>query len=215
MLPRDTTLLFQGDSITDAGRDRADTAPNQPAALGCGYAYLVTCRLLGDAPAAGLRAFNRGISGHRVPDLLERWPRDTLALAPDVLSLLIGVNDLWHKLGGRYDGSVRDFELGYRSLLEGTRRALPRARLLLCEPFVLRCGAVDARWFPEMDERRAVVPRLAREFGASLVPFQSVLDDAVGRGFAPEQLAADGVHPTLAGHQLLADAWLEVLGAAA
>jgi lysophospholipase L1-like esterase len=203
------TVLFQGDSITDTGRERSSTAANDPAGMGRGYAFLAMCRLLAERPTAGLSVYNRGISGDRVPDLTARWENDCLALAPDVLGILIGVNDIWHKLGGRYDGSVADYEQGFAQLLAQTRRALPRTHLVIGEPFVLRCGAVTERWFPEFDQRRAAAARVAREAGATFVPFQAIFDRAVGSGSSPEWWAADGVHPTPAGHQLMADAWLD------
>src|SRR5205809_3512468 len=96
-----------------------------------------------------------------ISDLAARWATDTVALAPDVLSILIGVNDFWHKLSSGYTGTVEDYEHQYTALLDDTRRALPRTRLIVLEPFVLRCGAVDDRWFPEFDQRRAAAERLA------------------------------------------------------
>lgn len=203
-------ILFQGDSITDAGRDRPRAEPNDAAAMGSGYAYLAMSRLLADRPDLELQVYNRGISGNRVPDLKARWASDCLDLKPDVLSILIGVNDQWHKLDGRYAGSVRDYEVGYRELLEATLSARPALVIVLCEPFVLRCGAVTERWFPEFTERRAAAQLLAREFALPMVPFQSVFERALSTA-RPEYWAADGVHPTAAGHQLMADAWLEVV----
>ncbi|HEU4580178.1 MAG TPA: SGNH/GDSL hydrolase family protein [Polyangiaceae bacterium] len=204
-------ILFQGDSITDAGRDRTRREVNDAQALGRGYAYLAAARLLADQPRQGLMIWNRGISGHRVPDLLARWQEDCLDLQPDVVSILIGVNDLWHKFDGRYTGTVADYEQGYRELLEQTRQALPRAEIVIGEPFVLRCGVVSSRWFPEFDQRREVAGRLAREFQTRFVPFQSSFERALTDGSPPSYWAADGVHPTAAGHQLLADTWLRVV----
>jgi lysophospholipase L1-like esterase len=204
------TILFQGDSITDTGRARGARLPNDPSAMGNGYAYLVLCRLLADHPQSGIAIYNRGVSGDQVPDLQARWQRDCLDLAPDVLSILIGVNDLWHKLEGRAEGTVAEFSNGYRRLLEDTRTALPHTRLIIGEPFALRCGAVNERWFPEFDERRAVATRIARDVGALFVPFQTLFDDALAAGSVPSHWAADGVHPTPAGHQRMADAWLKV-----
>jgi lysophospholipase L1-like esterase len=213
MLEQRHRILFQGDSITDAGRDRSRTEPNEAAAMGGGYAYLAMSRLLADRPELQLEVFNRGVSGNRVPDLKARWASDCLDLQPDVLSILIGVNDQWHKVDGRYSGSVKDYEVGYRQLLEETRRAHPALAIVLCEPFVLRCGAVTERWFPEFAERRAVAGALASELGIPFVPFQTVFNRALKRA-KPEYWAADGVHPTPAGHQLMADAWLAVVAAA-
>lgn len=206
----DATILFQGDSITDAGRSRktADT-PNDPGALGGGYASLAAAALLEDAGATPPRIFNRGISGHKVFQLEERWDRDTLALQPDVLSILIGVNDIWHTKSHGYDGTVEVYERDYSALLTRTREALPEVRLIVCEPFVLRCGAVDGSWFPEFDEYRAAAKRVAEAHGADFVAFQSAFDAALAEHPA-EHWAPDGVHPSAAGAALMAKEWLAV-----
>ncbi len=201
-----TVVLFQGDSITDAGRDRAAIEPNAARALGSGYPLLVAAAALAAHPDRALRFYNRGVSGNKVPDLAARWVTDTVALAPDVLSILIGVNDFWHKLSSGYTGTVEDYEHQYTALLEETRRALPRTRIIVLEPFVLHCGAVDNRWFPEFDQRRAAVERVARHAGATFVPLQQMFDD-LARHSTPQYWAADGVHPTPAGHGVIAERW--------
>lgn len=206
-----TVVLFQGDSITDAGRDRKSGDPNSSSGLGRGYPCLLGGALLADYPEAQLSVYNRGISGNKVSDLAARWQEDTIALKPGILSILIGVNDIWHKLAGRYNGTVEDYENGYRALLKQTRTELPDTRVIVCEPFVLRCGAVNESWFPEFDQRRAVAKKLAGEFGLTFVPFQWMFDEAV-KCAKPEYWAADGVHPTLAGHSLMAATWREVVG---
>src|SRR5436309_104101 len=165
-----TVVLFQGDSITDAGRDRSVTDPNSARALGSGYPLLVAAAALAAHPDRGLRFYNRGISGNKVPDLAARWAADTVALAPDALSILIGVNDFWHTLSHGYTGTVQDYEQQYTALLDDTPRALPQVRLLVLEPFVLRTGAVDACLFPEFDQRRAAAARLASHARAGFVP---------------------------------------------
>ena len=203
-------LLFQGDSITDAGRARDRLDPNDGRAFGRGYPLLIGSHLLNERAGDGLEIYNRGISGNKVPDLDARWQTDCLDLKPDVLSILIGVNDIWHKLNGRYDGTVEDYESGYAALIARTRKALPEVRLVICEPFVLRCGAVDERWFPEFEQRRAAAARVAKKAKATWVPFQEMFDEAVKRA-APEHWAADGVHPSMAGHDLMAKTWLEVV----
>jgi lysophospholipase L1-like esterase len=206
-----TVILFQGDSITDAGRDRKVQSPNNTQGLGRGYPNLIGGALLADYPRQQLTIHNRGISGNKVPDLAARWQQDAVDLKPDVLSILIGVNDIWHKLGGRYDGTVEDYETGYRELLQQTLEKLAGVRLVICEPFVLRCGAVNDTWFPEFDQRRAVANKLAAELKLDRVPFQSMFDAAVELA-PPEYWAGDGVHPTLAGHALMAKTWREVAG---
>jgi lysophospholipase L1-like esterase len=209
------TILFQGDSITDAGRSRDKAAePNSFAALGNGYAWLAAAQLLIDKAEAGLKNFNRGISGNKVYQLAERWQTDCLDLKPDVLSILIGVNDFWHKQKHGYEGTLEKYETGYRALLKRTKDALPDVKLVICEPFVLKVGAVDDAWFPEFDGYRAAAKRVAEEAGAVFVPFQSMFD-AAAKIAPPAHWAADGVHPTTHGAALMAHAWLKVIGASA
>lgn len=210
MLQQGDIILFQGNSITDSGRTRGNTAANQPAALGNGYPRIVTSRLLSDRPDSGLQCFNRGISGNKVPQLAARWQQDALDLKPSVISILIGVNDMWHGLNGNYKGTVDTYEQGFHDLLDRTRRALPSVRLVICEPFVLKVGAINASWFPAFDGYRAAACRQAGIFDAAFVPFQEVLtralDDAPASYWLP-----DGVHPSMPGHQRMADAWLDTI----
>ena len=208
MIKDDAVIVFQGDSITDADRNREiQDRVKDSQALGRGYAFLAAAKLLSEKP--GLSIYNRGISGNRVTDMAQRWQVDALDLRPDLLSILIGVNDTWH---GQHDSArhvpVDQYEAVYRQILDQTREALPQATLVLCEPFVLRCGAVTEAWFPEFDERRAVVRKLAQDYKTIFVPFQEVFDQACQRAQA-ELWAGDGVHPTLAGHMRMAEAWLE------
>lgn len=208
-----STILFQGDSITDAGRDRAQEGnANHPGMLGRGYPFHLAGQLLADHASLGLSIYNRGISGNKVPDLDARWRQDCLDLKPTVLSILIGVNDIWHKLNGKYDGTPEAYRDGYAALLKRTQEALPDTTLVICEPFVLRCGAVNDTWFPEFETRRAFAEEVAKNAGAIWVPFQKAFDEAVANGTEPAYWAADGVHPTQAGHGLMAKVWREAVG---
>jgi lysophospholipase L1-like esterase len=205
-------ILFQGDSITDMGRSRekADVANEQPG-LGNGYAWLAAAEILVDRPKSNLKIYNRGVSGNKVFQLAERWDTDCLALKPNVLSILIGVNDIWHKLNGKYEGTVQIYERDYRALIDRTRKALPRVKLVICEPFVLHCGSVNEKWFPEFDTYRAAARRVADSCRAVFVPFQSIFDEAVK--YAPAaHWANDGVHPTPSGASLMAHEWLRRVG---
>jgi lysophospholipase L1-like esterase len=207
-------VLFQGDSITDAGRDRGhENEPNNARALGSGYAFLLACHLLAQHPADNLKIYNRGISGNKVYQLAERWDKDCIALKPSVVSILIGVNDIWHTLNGNYKGTVEIYARDYRALLERTQRELPGVKLVICEPFVLRTGAVNEKWFPEFDLYRAAARKIATTFNAVFVPFQSMFD-AAAKEAAPPYWAADGVHPTLAGSYRMARAWLDAVSRA-
>ena len=204
------TVLFQGDSITDAGRDRKIGGPNVGSALGVGYPLMIASALLDEEPDHGWRFFNRGVSGNKVPDLDARWQDDAIALSPDVISILVGVNDYWHKRLSGYTGTVADYESQYSALLARTRSALPSVKLVVLEPFVLRVGAVDASWFPEFDERRAVAARVAQRAGATWIPLQDRFTAAAAKT-GPGYWLGDGVHPTPAGHALIAEAWREAM----
>ena len=210
-LPPRGIVLFQGDSITDGWRDRKVVSANQGAGLGTGYAFLVAAGVLRAHPEAKLRFYNRGAGGSRTPDLLARWEAETLALKPDVISILIGVNDFWHKLDRGYTGTVSDYESQYTSLLQQTRRALPRSRIVVMEPFVLRWGVVNEKWFPEFDQRRAVAARVARQSGATFVPLQDMFLE-LAKTSSPAYWVWDGAHPTPAGDAAIAERWRQVVG---
>ncbi|HEX4561999.1 MAG TPA: SGNH/GDSL hydrolase family protein [Gemmatimonadales bacterium] len=206
-----TTVLFQGDSITDCGRDRTVAGENAASALGNGYPLLIASRLLAERAKAGYRFFNRGVSGNTVPDCDARWQTDTLALAPDVLSILIGVNDYWHTLNGGYKGTADDYEHQFTALLARTRTALPKVRLVILEPFTLRTGVITDAWFPAFDERRRIARRVADAAGATFLATQDLFD-RLSRHAPPAYWASDGVHPTPAGHGAIADMWMEAVG---
>ncbi len=205
------TILFQGDSITDAGRSRPDAdKPNHQKALGNGYAWMAAAQLLVGMPDKNLTIFNRGISGHKVFQLADRWEQDCLSLKPDVLSILIGVNDIWHQLSGKYDATVETYKTDLLALLKRTKKALPDVELVICEPFVLKCGAVDDKWFPEFDAFRAAAKHAAEEHHTVFVPFQSMFDEAI-KYAPPEHWARDGVHPSPFGAQLMAHEWVKTV----
>jgi len=208
-------VLFQGDSITDGGRAR-EASPDDRDALGHSYARSASLRLLADHP--GVTAYNRGIAGNRVSDLRDRWDADGLDLKPTVLSILIGVNDTWHGVARDRpvdvpDGgtSLPEFDRIYRELLDRTKAQLPGVKLVIGEPFVLECGVVpEMNFHPDLDERTKLVHAIAKDYADAFVPYQSVFNEAIKRA-EPTYWASDGVHPTLAGHQLMADAWLKAV----
>lgn len=200
-------IVFLGDSITDAGRN---TSNGSTISIGQGYALIVTAGLSTRRPGE-FEFLNTAVSGSRVVDLYARVKKDAWNHEPDVISILVGVNDVWHELGECPNGvEAERFENVYRMLLEDTRKRLPAARLMLLEPFVLRAAATEACWErfrAETRLRAGAVRRLAEEFGACFVPLQARFDDACRKQAAAFWLA-DGVHPTPAGHQLIADAWM-------
>jgi lysophospholipase L1-like esterase len=205
------TILFQGDSITDCGRNRGkENAPNDQQALGSGYALLAAGVLLDEYTNIRPIIYNRGISGNKVFQLAERWDKDCIDLKPDLLSILVGVNDFWHTLNAGYKGTLETYQNDYRALLERTKKALPEVTLVICEPFVLKCGSVNQNWFPAIDGYREAAKKVAAEFKTIFVPFQSMFDKAVENA-PPQYWAADGVHPTVAGAHLMAKTWLKTV----
>jgi lysophospholipase L1-like esterase len=209
VIEKGSTILFQGDSITDAGRNRDDSAFNMPSALGSGYAMLTGAALLEKYPGLGLKISNRGISGNKVYQLAERWDGDCLEIKPDILSILIGVNDIWHTLTGNYNGTVDIYRNDYTALLERTKKALPDIKLVISEPFAVPgVKAVDDKWYPEFYGYQKAAREIAEKFGAVFIPMQRIFDKAITKAPGP-YWTPDGVHPSLAGAQLMAMAWLE------
>jgi len=203
-------ILFQGDSITDGGRGR-NSDPSH--ILGHSYAFLIASKL-GYRYAEQQPIFiNRGISGNRVSDLYARWNEDAISLKPHLLSILIGVNDAWRMMDRLPQGATDRFERAYRHLLSETKEVLPDTKLVLLEPFILKAGATEqnwSEWRERLDTYGAITRELSREFGAVFVPLQSAFDEATKKADARYWLW-DGVHPTAAGHQLIAEQWLEVV----
>lgn len=193
-------ILFQGDSITDGNRGRS-ADPNH--ILGHGYAFLIAAKFGAAYPEMKLEFLNRGVSGNTVLDLKQRWQKDTLDLKPDILSVLIGVNDKGR--GVPFD----QYEQTYDRLLTEAKAANPKLKLVLCEPFVVNhLATTPQHGSPNSDivRRQEIVARLAKKHGAALVDFQGALDRATKRAPAIHWIW-DDVHPTYSGHQILADEW--------
>lgn len=203
LLPADGTLVLVGDSVTDAGRDRTD-----PRSLGDGWVRDVAAALAGSHP--GLVVLNRGVGGDRAVDLERRWDTDVLAERPDVVGVLVGVNDTWRRFDSDDPTSVEDYEATLRRVLERTRAA-GVDRVVLVEPFALHVPPVTPAWDEELAGRRAAVARVGASYGTVVVEAQQAYDAAAGD--APEALLHDGVHPTPEGHRLLARTWLAAVGA--
>lgn len=198
-------ILFQGDSITDASRDKSD--PND---LGKGYAMMTAALFTAAYPEMNVRFINRGISGNRVKDLQARWQEDCLDLRPTLVSIYIGINDCWRRFDSNDPTPVEVFEAGLRDLLVRTKESLD-AKIVLMEPFVLPVPEDRKAWRSDLDPKINVVRELAREFGALLVPLDGLFAQASARAEAASW-AYDGVHPTPAGHALIAKAWLQAVG---
>jgi len=208
-IPDNLTILFQGDSITDAGRNRGNYYPNDGRGLGNGYAYQIIAELLGKNPEKSLKCYNRGISGNKVFQLADRWDDDCLFLKPDVLSILIGVNDFWHTLSGNYSGTAETYSDDLRALLERTKKAIPNIKILIGEPFAVKGGtAINSSWDNDFPAYQKYARQIAQDFDAVFIPYQEVFDKAIE--VAPASYwCPDGVHPSIAGGYLMKNAWLE------
>lgn len=204
-------LLFQGDSITDCGRNREDLHN-----LGGGYPKHVGATLGCDFPGE-YDFVNKGIAGNRIVDVYARIKSDIINLRPDYMSILIGVNDIWHEVANKNGVDIKKYEKIYTMLLEEVLEALPNIKIMILEPFALKGIATDNteqvpdRWerFLEIKEYAAIAKRIAKKFGFAFVSLQDKFDAAVAKNANNAYWLYDGVHPTDPGHEIIARAWLE------
>jgi len=197
------TVLFQGDSITDCGRREDLTG------LGNGYVLQVVSNFTAKYPHLNVKFINRGNAGSRADDLAARWNEDCVALKPDIVSILIGINDVWRRYDSNDPTSVETFKSEYHKVLSKTK-AETNAKIIIFEPFVLPCPDDRIAWREDLDPKIQVVRELAREFGAIYIPLDGIFAAASTQRDCVEW-ADDGVHPTQAGHALIANAWLDTV----
>ncbi len=192
-------ILFQGDSITDAGRDYSD-----PHNLGNGYPRFAAEILKERFPDEELEFLNFGISGNRACDLVARWETDCLDWHPDIVSILIGINDTWRRYDENDTTTAEQFEANYRKLLGGLREKTA-AKIVILEQFLLPVDSQKERWHGEdLDEKIQVTRRLAREFADVFVPLDGMLAAAcVGQD--PSAFSGDSVHPSKEGARLIGE----------
>jgi lysophospholipase L1-like esterase len=192
-----TIVLFQGDSITDC--NRFSLPP-----YGDGYVSKVVKAL------PQLEIINRGISGNRVIDLKERWKEDALDLHPDVLVIMIGVNEVWHYLSYGKEYSDSQYEKDYRLILDELKHINPKLKIVMMQPFLFEVGVVKADWVAPLDRLKLIVKRIAHEKADAYIPLQEILDEAT-KVHSKDALLPDGVHPSDLGHQLIANEVTKVL----
>ena len=203
-LQKNDRILFDGDSITNAFRKPEEISTSYR--LGAGWVMLLAAQLQAEHPELCLQIENRGVSGNGVSDLSERWDADCLAWQPTVLNLLVGVNETLRRFNKGTDRTAAQFKAEYAKLLDRTLAALPKTRLILCEPFLVEVGKVTAAWRADLRERQAVVRELAQEYAAVFVPLQQPLDEAAAQT-DPANWLFDGIHPHAAGQWLIMQAW--------
>ena len=201
------TILFQGDSITDAGRCRENDNDR-----GTGYPTLVSAELGLKYPGE-YKFINRGISGNRIVDLYARIKCDFINLKPDYLTILIGINDVWHEVGSRNGVDNKKFFKVYCDLIEEIKTMLPDIEIFILEPFVLKGAATQKDWnvFSKETLMRAESAKaVAEKFGLTFIPLQEKFDEAEKKAEASYWLS-DGVHPTAAGHEIIANEVVKAL----
>ena len=200
-----STVVFIGDSVTDCGRDRAD-----PGSLGDGFVALAAARFDSAHPGSAVRFLNRGISGNCAVDLRRRWDHDCLDHKPDVISILVGINEVSRRFDRDDPTSDSVFENHYHWLLDTAAQSA--AQLIMMEPFLLPVNDEQLGWREELDGKLAVVRSLAQRFGATLIATDDLMTPAAAGVGGPGALAGDGIHPTAEGHAVLARAWLKAVG---
>lgn len=206
LLKTNDHMLFYGDSITDCGQGEGVND-----GLGWGYVAIAAGIVMARHPQLNLRCSNKGVSGNVVFDLERRLKADVLAIKPTVVSILIGINDTWRRYDSNTVSDIPAFEDSYRRILATLRQELS-ARLVICEPFLLPIPEDRAAWREDLDPRIAAVRNLATDFGATYVPLDGIFAAAACKR-EMNYWAPDGIHPTPAGHGLIAEAWLKAVGA--
>lgn len=191
-------ILFQGDSITDANRDYRSFD------LGQGY----VCFIKESLPNTEI--INKGISGNRTLELLERWQADTLDINPDILSILIGVNEVWHHFRFGKMITKEIYYESYRKLIIQSLNNNPKLKIIIVEPFVLKVGVYEEKWTPFLNDLQSLSKKISDEFNLYFIPMQSILDSYLTK-YRPEELLEDGVHPTRLGHEIMAKHIVEKL----
>jgi acyl-CoA thioesterase-1 len=196
------TVLFQGDSITDWGRDYSD--PND---LGSGYPLKIAQYFSIFLNHKNVKFLNRGISGNRAIELKARWQQDCIDINPDYVSILIGINDCWRRYDSNDITTADEYENNYRYILNEVKTKT-NAEIIILEPYVLPTLADRITWREDLDPKIQKARQLASEFNALYIPLDGLFA-AQAANIKPELLASDGVHPTDKGHALIAKAWIE------
>ena len=210
MFKEKACILFQGDSITDGGRGRSEDLNH---VFGHSYPFLIASQIMAEYPEKDFKIFNRGMSANRIVDMYSRWEADALNLKPDVVSILIGINDIGFSFRDNTGIDANKFEKIYKIIIEETLTRNADTKLILCEPFVLPVGPVGEdwnEWNSKIELHREKLLSIVNCYNATFIQLQDVFTNACKLAPA-EYWIWDGVHPTAAGHQLIAKQWIETV----
>ncbi len=185
-------IVFQGDSITETRRNKDNPSD-------CGYGYV--CKILDELE--GHEIINQGLSGDRSYEVLKRWDQ-TIQLKPDIITLLIGINDVWKTMSGVHPTNTTEYEKNLRTIIETTKQQLPNTTLILLAPFALNFGFVNDEWIEVLKVEQQIVKDLGIEYNLDVVDLQALFDVALNT-YDQKEMFWDGVHPTDLGHRLISD----------
>ena len=198
-------LLFQGDSITDAGRDKRNYYH-----MGKGYPKYAVELIKEAFPDADIEFINQGISGNRTDQLFDRLYPDAIALEPDVISILIGINDIWHRHGaGKIETTDEQIAVNYRAIL--TRlKAQTNAKIVILSPYLLDCEEKES-WRVELNSILPIIRSLAKEFADIYIPLDEIFEEALKTQPEPQFYSGDGVHPNENGAKFIGKQYFDAI----
>ncbi len=206
-------ILFQGDSLTDSGRDRAETRPNT--SLGMGYVNLIAARLVCDNPQ--ISVYNRGVGGNRICDMYSRWIEDTLNIEYDILSIMNGINDIGFQLRMGRGADKDKFKFVYDRMIYEAKEKRPQAKIVIVEPFLVRKFMGEDGgdiyndwdlWYSQITERGEICRELAEKYDAVFVPLREEFNE-LSKKYGADVWTMDCIHPTAPGHEIMARRWIE------
>lgn len=201
------TVLFQGDSVTDCGRSRDDDS-----FLGDGYAGKIASVYNALFPYNGVKFVNRGVSGNRVHNLIERYVEDFMDVAPDFISILIGINDVWRRYDSNDPSTQEAFRDHYEYLLKMIKHHMPDTKIMIMEPFVLHTLPDRKTWHEDLDPKIQIIRELAAEYAHFYLPLDGIFASYCASSCKAEDIAPDGVHPSDFGHSIIASEYIKMLG---
>ena len=208
---KNKTIVFIGDSITDMNREKVNFW-DQNHLYGHSFVFLLASGFGYEFPAGGIKIYNRGISGNKSRDLVDRWQSDVLDLKPDIVNILVGINDIILSVHENKPFSLEEYEKNLSEMVEKTYESAPETQIILCEPFAFPEAAAKEYY----DAFKTSVPllrdschRIAKKYGCLFVPLQEVFDKAYAQnpqcGYS--HWIWDGIHPTAAGHRIIEAQW--------
>lgn len=221
LINKNDTVLFQGDSITDWGRttlrrlnDRHTFYENgeDEGNHGIGYVSSIIQQFNALYPEMNVNFINRGVSGNRTSDLVNRWQKDCIDLNPNVVSILIGINDTWRRYDANDPTSIEQFEKNYRIMLDMIKENLPDTKIIIMEPFLMPTTEDKRLWREDLDEKIQMVRKLAYEYKTEFIPLDGIFHQACNKA-SYEFFTTDGIHTSYNGSALIAEHWLKCVGA--